>query len=366
MQSVLEQERWERIDVPAPYVKILDQLLGNCQLAVASADEKQDKVSFLKVDGQNFVVVPAVLTLIQLLTDYVQVCQDLRILAVVIVEKLIHLLRLFNQQTQKLVLLGQAVQKGVRQSITAANLALCSQTCWLVAQILPKIRMRVLSVLQESLGLTTAEISRHPAALLLGDLEKIAIEYTDHRTLLFGKLSDLLRDRYEHHARKWLATPHPELKPGAAAWISEPTSGGEASQTIVLIPHEALEALVKEFSTMYKVLLRSIDGAGVRNIFSQAFTDIAEKFEQRLDEEISAPSPPYRDAPGYSMGDRLIMDVAYLQEQLGKLSGITTPLQQLLFRFVQHLRTKLPTEDPVRAVHPSVPEALQRAGKLPR
>lgn len=366
MQSVLEQERWERIDVPEPYVKILDQLLGNGQQVAVGADERQDKVSFLKVDGQNFVVVPAVLTLIQLLTDYVQVCQDLHILAVVIVEKLVHLLRLFNQQTQKLVLLGQAVQKGVRQSITAANLALCSQTCWLVAQILPKMRMRVLRVLQESLGLTVAEIARHPAALLLGDLEKIATEYTDHRTLLFGKLSDLLRDRYEHHARKWLATAHSELKPGSTAWITGPIAGAESSQAIDLSPHEALEALVKEYTTMYRVLLRSIDGAGVRNIFSQAFTDIAEKFEQRLDEEMSASSPPYGDAPGYTVGDRLTMDVAYLQEQLGKLSGITTPLQQLLFRFVQHLRSKLPTEDPVRAVHPSVPEALQRAGKLPR
>lgn len=32
MQEVVEQERWERTDVPAPYNKILEQLVGKEQL----------------------------------------------------------------------------------------------------------------------------------------------------------------------------------------------------------------------------------------------------------------------------------------------------------------------------------------------
>ena len=58
----------------------------------------------------------------------------------------------------------------------------------------------------------------------------MATEYGDHRNALFGKLSDLLRERYEFHAKKWLSSPHPEAKaPPPLGGLCRPLAGRPAA-----------------------------------------------------------------------------------------------------------------------------------------
>jgi len=375
--EILEQEKWERTDVPQPYVDLLEKLLGRPGAAQACVGEASATPSdptgvdrSLQVDHLNFLVVPAALTLIQLLGDYVQLCRDLEAMAAEIVQRMAHLLREFNQKTQMLVLKGQAVQKQNLKRITASNLALCSQCCGLVAMILPKLQANLLDILQEQGSHGTGAPAHQIGAALAGDLSKIAGEFDEHRNLLFGKLSDLLSDRFEFHAKKcptpWLSSPHQEISANAVAWGD---GGAGAEPNISLHQHEALEGLVKDITSMYKVLLKNLTGDSVKKIFAKAFTEIAQKFEQRLGQDggsgMAATSPPYQEQVGCSLGDRLAMDLAYLQEQLSKLSGIATPLSHLLYDLVRHLKTKLPAEDPLKRLHPSVLEALQRTRALP-
>jgi len=127
------------------------------------------------VDTLNFLVVPAVLTLIQLLVDYVQLCRDFESLSAEIVQRMASLLRYFNQQTLQLILKGGRGQK-YKVKITAANLALCSQSCGLMAKVLPKLQANLLEILQSGSG------GGAVASALLGDLPKIAIEYEDQRS----------------------------------------------------------------------------------------------------------------------------------------------------------------------------------------
>lgn len=384
VECALEQERWERTDVPLQYKVILEQLLGkeHHNLSMDSSVD-QGVERYLHVEGVHFLVVPAVLTLIQLLNDYVRLCVAFESLPEVVIQRMCNLLKLFNGKTHQLVLSGQAVQKQTLKKITASNLALCSQCCGLVAQILPNLQSHLHSTFSSepgtpaaaSAGSAASAAARSAAVLLVGDLAKIATEYTDHRTALFGKLSDLLQDRYQFHAKKWLFTPHHEIRagsdsalwgeaaPGADADGAEQTPGGAGTS---LNPHEALDGFVKDITNMYRVLLKNLTGDSVRKIFAKAFEEIAAKFEQRLSQELVAPSPPYGDQVGRSLGDRLALDVAFLREQLEKLSGISTPLQRLLVDLVCHLRARLPADDPLKALHPAALEALQRLGRLPR
>merc|ERR1712137_1474593 len=132
---------------------------------------------------------------------------------------------------------------------------------------------------------------------------------------------------------------------------------------------------------MYKILLQNVDGQNVRRIFEKAFIDISSKFDQRLtnaastsgegattstDILVSVPNPPYNDLPGQSLGDRLLMDIAYVNESLSKLNGIAVPLQQLVLGLAAHLQTRLPPDDGTRSVHSAVLAVLMRTGKLPR
>eukprot|EP00929_Paragymnodinium_shiwhaense_P078534 TRINITY_DN40727_c0_g2_i1.p1 TRINITY_DN40727_c0_g2~~TRINITY_DN40727_c0_g2_i1.p1 ORF type:complete len:1155 (-),score=285.77 TRINITY_DN40727_c0_g2_i1:167-3631(-) len=487
VESALKQEKWDRTDVPSQYRQLVDKLLGmeeRAQPEEADAGGEQSSDRFLRVDGVNYLVVPALLTLIQVLTDYLGFCRAFESLGAEIVQRLVKLLRNFNTEMQKLVLGGQAVSKGLLRRITAANLALCSQSCGLMAQLLPSVQTTLLAVLQGSQSQGGGALSRAVAAMA-EDLSKVASEFTEHRTALLGKLSDLLRERYDITAKKWLTTPHPDMsavslslslqgvnlvdvakdeklyasfegaakeaisaetggactsksvevtvsgsslqvyiKPpsgtecsavhsklaasassslpqtlaaklravpglsiaGASSISSstpaiklrldpEPWSEASATQTaagsprgdVDLCPHEALEGLVKDITAMYKVLLKNLNGDSVRRIFAKAFEEIGAKFEQKLGQEIVASTPPYDGSTGRSLGDRLVMDIAYLhrRDQLGSLSGIAAPLQHLLLELLRHLQTKLPAEDATKAVHPVVIEALQRNGWLP-
>ncbi|CAK0880651.1 unnamed protein product [Prorocentrum cordatum] len=206
-----------------------------------------------EVDGTRFFAVPAVLTLLQLLNEYVRLCRAFESMAAEIVQRMCTLLRLFNQMTFEAVLKGRAVTRQTLRKITASNIALCSQCCGLVAQVLPGLQAHLLAVTEKSQGGTL----RHAVALLVGDLTKVATEYTDHRTALFAKLGDLLRERYEVHSKKWFAAPHPEA------------TAEDEKDAFGLKPHEALEGLVKDITSMYRVLLKNLTADTVRKIFTK-------------------------------------------------------------------------------------------------
>jgi len=364
LDCALEQERWERTDVPSQYKAILDKLMGKeLRLELDPADQGVER--YLHVEGVHFLVVPAVLTLIQLLNDYVQLCREFESLPEVVVQRLCNLLKLFNGKMHQLVLGGQAVQRQNLKKITASNLALCSQSCGLVAQVLPNLQAhleRMFTVDPKTPGGSSGAPSRHAVMLLVGELSRIAGEYTVHRTALFDKLSDLLLERYVVHSKKWLTTPHAEIKDNsdAALWGEAPV------ENATLNSHEVLEGFVKDITNMYRVLLKNLTGDSVRHIFAKAFEDIAVKFEQRISQEMVAPSPPYSERLGRTLGDRLALDIVFMREQLEKASGISTPLQRLLADLVHHLRTHyMSSDDPLRALHPAVIETLQRLKRLP-
>lgn len=381
-KTVLEQERWERVEVPVQYKQILARMLGQeCQLPQRSApkdgqepgegaaEEEQSQQPtterYLHVEGSHFLVVPAVLTLLKLLGDYVQLCLDFGELAAEVVQRMCMLLRLFNQRAQRLVLSGQAVQHQVLKKITAANLALSSQCCGLVGQILPLLRARLDEMTHSSGKGAQAAARGAMVSALLGDLSTIASEYVEHRNALFGKLSDLLRDRYEVHSRKWLSAPHADATGDPEMWQGEAVAAAAQRGELEFGEHEALEGLVKDVTAMYRVLLKNLNYDSVRRIFARAFEDIASRFEKRLTEDMKASTPPYEDRVGRSLGDRLLLDLAYLQRELEQLTGISTPLQRLLCDLVQHVQNSLPRDDPLKMLHSGVLEVLQRAGRLP-
>merc|ERR1712137_591079 len=120
MVGTLEQERWERTDVPVEYKAIFEQVIGkqhDSEIDTGSPDAGVER--YLHVEGLPFIVVPAVLTLVQLLKGYVQLCRDFDTLAAEIIQRMASLLREFNKKTHQLVLKGEAVQKQTLKKITA-------------------------------------------------------------------------------------------------------------------------------------------------------------------------------------------------------------------------------------------------------
>jgi len=302
-------------------------------------------------------VVPVVLTLIHLLAQYVRLCREWGSSGPQIVWCAAQLLRHFNQQTQRLVLGGQAVHSQTLKKINATHLALCCQCCSLLEALVSGMTEQLLRILEEGCP-SARDVILEP----VGDLSKVVCEFSGHRMEIFDKLTAILRERYEYHAKRWLGSAHPEVDADAATLRKL----GDAHSDVSLYPHAALEGLVKDIVAMYTVLSKSLSLDGVQKIFGKAFAEIAGKFEQRLAGGLAVDYPPYEGMEFRSLGDRLAMDIAFLQEQLGRLTLIAVPLQHLLSDLIYHIRARLPMEDPLRQLHPLTLEALQNSGRIPQ
>merc|ERR1719261_427364 len=69
--------------------------------------------------------------------------------------------------------------------------------------ILPRLQANLLEILHEQQSNRAGNpAQQNIGAALVGDLSKISGEFDEHRNLLFGKLSDLLSERFEFHARR--------------------------------------------------------------------------------------------------------------------------------------------------------------------
>mmetsp|Transcript_104382 Transcript_104382/g.290839 ORF Transcript_104382/g.290839 Transcript_104382/m.290839 type:complete len:346 (+) Transcript_104382:2632-3669(+) len=321
----------------------------------AGGQEVQEPERCLHLRGLRFLVVPAMLSLMEMLVEYVRLCRDWGSCGPQIVWCVAQLLRHFNQQAHKLVLGGQAVHAQVLRKINATHLALCSQCCTLMEALVPGMQEFLLQILQDGCSSAGSSIMEP-----IGDLSKVVAEYAAHRAEIFDKLTGILRERYDHHAKRWLGSAHPEMSVDLC-----PGNDAEAQPPVHLHPHGAIEGLIKDITAMYTVLSKSLSMESVQKIFGKAFAEMAWSFEECLGNGLAAPSPPYEGAVGRSLGDRLAMDIAFLHDQLGRLVGISTPLQNLLADLIYHIRARLPMEDPLRQLHPAALEVLQQSGRLP-
>ncbi|PFH31721.1 hypothetical protein BESB_026950 [Besnoitia besnoiti] len=165
-------------------------------------------------------------------------------------------------------------------------------------------------------------------------LQQTCRTLADAQAKVYQKLGDILIDRYEVHSARWLSTPHPpppladaacvaspaevigaERGSGEAAGalpkrndekmhaeragipegpnIGAPSSGLELVQQIPAPPpHDALKGLVKDASSLYKVLHRLLPADAVVKIFARAFHQISYRFEMRLAAAFPHPACP--------------------------------------------------------------------------
>jgi len=380
LEVILDQEKWERVDVPVVFkrevvMRLMGQTLPDKKAEPEASEteqaENQEVERQLSIGEVNFLVVPAVLILLQDVHEYVELSVDLPSVATESAQRMIQLLKLFHRKTTELILQGAAVKtKKTITKITATILALCSQCCGLIVHILPALQ----TWLSKEFDSTRASkasgsaIPPVPVVAALNELGSVTTDFNDLKQSLFQKLSDILCSAYESHSRKWLGSPHHEVPSGAAP----PQAPDGVLNVVDLHPHEALQGLVKDFSSMNRVLLKALAVENVRKIFAKAFSDIAVKFEKQLEGKMEAPSPPYEGRMGRSSGDRMAMDLAFLFEQLGQLTGIELASQHLIADMMQHLRTSgrfrsvQKTDDPTRCLNLQMLEALQKAGRLPK
>ncbi|GAB4826405.1 Vacuolar protein sorting-associated protein 54 [Ancistrocladus abbreviatus] len=235
-------------------------------------DRVKSTSNAISLKGVSYHMVNCGLILLKMLSEYIDMNNNLPAFSSEIVHRVVEVLKFFNMRTCQLVLGAGAMQVSGLKSITSKHLALASQVISFSYAIIPDIK--------QVLFLKVPEARK---SLLLLEINRIAQDYKVHRDEIHTKLVQIMRERLLVHLRGL-----PQIVEG---W-NRPEDNDQQ-------PSQFARSLTKEVGYLQRVLSRTLHEGDVQAIFRQVViifhTQISEAFS-RL--EVSTPQAKnrlYRD-----------------------------------------------------------------------
>lgn len=190
----------------------------------------------------------------------------------------------FNSRTCQVVLGAGAMRSAGLKNITAKHLALASQTLSIFINLIPYIR-----------ELVRRHLNPRQAVLLI-EFDKLKRDFQEHQNEIYAKLVSIMGDRLTVHCKTLQEID----------WTS-------FNQTETHRPNPYMEALVKETTTLHKVLSRYMPGQALELVMMQVLSAIT----SRLAEEFSK-----LDLPTFKSKEQLLCDAGFLRQKLSELKGL--------------------------------------------
>ncbi|GMH09097.1 hypothetical protein Nepgr_010937 [Nepenthes gracilis] len=294
IKAVLDQETWVEVDVPDEFQAIVTSILSsdlhetgtsddgeayekNQADALTSAphsntsnvkDREKSVSQTLLLRGFSYHMVNCGLILLKMLSEYIDMNNNLPALSSEVFHRVVEILKFFNTRTCQLVLGAGAMQVSGLKSITSKHLALASQVISFTYAIIPDIR--------QILFLKVPDARK---ALLQSEIDRVAQDYKVHRDEIHTKLVQIMRERLIVHLRG----------------LPQIVEGCDKPEDNDMQPSQFARSLTKEVGYLQRVLSRTLHEADVQAIFRQVViifhTQISEAFS-RL--EISTPQAKNR------------------------------------------------------------------------
>ncbi|WFD36989.1 hypothetical protein MCUN1_003881 [Malassezia cuniculi] len=265
-------------DVPA---YVIPQVI-HATLAASPAPQSTSGERTLAIGESSYHIVHASTVILHLLGEYVRVVINVPVFSAETMGWVIEFLKQFNSRTCQVVLGAGAMRSAGLKNITARHLALASQS---------------LSVIVALVGPLRKTIKRHLGSkqeVLLTEFDKLLRDYREHQFEIHSKLLSIMSDRVQVHARALNNTD----------W-NAPRNGDAPQQPIV--------DMVRETSTLHRVLTQYMERNVTEGIFSKVYGEI----DSRIGAVISRVDVKTQDAY-----QKLVTDNEYLREKLGSLGAI--------------------------------------------
>lgn len=214
--------------------------------AVANGTDQKDKIRSATIDDQIFLLPESALTVLSGIGHFEQLITGIPSMTQEITSSLLEYLKLFNSRSSQLILGAGATRSAGLKNITTKHLALASQALSFVTALTPYVREFV---------------RRHSASAgsLLVEFDKVKRLYQEHQSGINEKLVDIMSGRATTHVNAMRKID----------WDS-PSAGQAVS------PY--METLVKETTTLHKVLSKHLPDMTVRLIMGPVFSSYREQW----------------------------------------------------------------------------------------
>ncbi|XP_028062486.1 vacuolar protein sorting-associated protein 54, chloroplastic-like isoform X1 [Camellia sinensis] len=276
IRGVLDRETWVEVHVAEEFQAIVSSLFCSEPLITGHTDDAQAQsnnannnergnasTKTLKFAGVHYHMVNCGLILLKMLSEYIDINNNLPALSSEVVHRVVEILKFFNTRTCQLVLGTGALQVAGLKSITSKHLALASQVISFMDGIIPEIR-RILFM----------KVPETRKALLLSEIDRVALDYKIHRDEIHTKLVQIMRERLFVHLRG----------------LPQIVEGWNRPEDADSLPSQFARSLTKEVGYFQRVLSKTLHEFDVHVILRQVViifhSQISEAFS-RLD--ISTP-----------------------------------------------------------------------------
>ena len=324
-------EKWDKPSPPDPLITRRLALIDPDVSPSAASDSSPSSSfvgKFYKLNKVNFLLVPAAVGVAEIAMEYIFLALAVPGVALDCLGRIAAIVRVCNSTSKELVLEG-GMTVTEKKIINATNLALVSQLVGFLAQLVAAccrklcVRYHITHHLvhQEEGEEEGGEILLEDASEVLEDcLVNLVMELNEHKMEVFVKLADILVSRFDFHLN--------------SAWNMDGTTAA------------SMDGIVKDFTAMYKVLLKSLQTDNLKRVFSRAFSESASRFAFLVDQQNEA----LKEAPANrsEFACKLRTDLLYLFQNLlvnEALGGVKSALCGMVADMLQTVEEKFPLID---------------------
>lgn len=214
----------------------------------------REKARTATIDSEKFVLPNSAVLCLEGIGIFLHLITGIPSMTTDIATSLISYLQLFNSRCTQLILGAGATRSAGLKNITSKHLALASQALSFIATMMPHVREFVRRHAGSGAGVSS----------LMGEFDKVRRLLQEHQNSIHQKLVDIMTGRAAAHAKSMRAID----------WVSK--KGDNA--------HPYMETLVKETSTLHRVLTRHLPEMSITMIMAPVFSSYEEHLGKALNE----------------------------------------------------------------------------------
>jgi vacuolar protein sorting-associated protein 54 len=254
----------------------------------------KDKVRSASIDEQDYLLPESAITVLRGIQSFEQLITGIPSMTSEVTSALLEYLKLFNSRSSQLILGAGATRSAGLKNITTKHLALASQALSFVAALIPHVREFI-------------RRHSHSSGNLMMEFDKVKRLYQEHQAGINDKLVDIMSGRAGTHVNAMRNVD----------W--DTTLNGQVAS-----PY--METLVKETTTVHRVLSKHLPDMTVRMIMDVVFSSYREQWGKGFAEV------EVKTAAGKQ---RMLRDVEFFRSRTSKLEG-AGPLGDFLVQLVEN------------------------------
>ncbi|KAM3455716.1 hypothetical protein MY3296_002134 [Beauveria thailandica] len=284
--STHDAESWgngNKLWVPATELLKLKLEEESAEREREKSSGEKEKVRAAVIESERFILPNSAMLCMQGLESFLRLIAGIPSMTTDIATSSIAYLQLFNSRCTQLILGAGATKTAGLKNITTKHLALASQALSLIATLMPHVREFVRRHAGSGTGVSG----------LMGEFDKLRRLLQEHQSNIHQKLVDIMNGRATLHS-KGMKT---------IQWHNDGEGAGA---------HAYMETLVRETTTLYKVLTKHLPESAIQTIMVPVFRGYKEQL-----------GSAFKDAEARNKAGQqsMLRDVELFKSTLGSLDG---------------------------------------------